>query len=446
MSLIFKKEVQWLTTVILPSILKSGRLLDNYDDALANTFNVRSIEINIIGHEEAYMLTICYRATINFDYNGEEFQRKVIVKKTPSISEDLYASLQFDDLFNNEVSFYTEILPILQKLSNGKFAAAKYYYSEIHPNSAVLILGDFAADGWSITKDRVGLTLEHAQIAVKYLGRFHGFGYAMKHDQKERFEQLTKQFRESRYANDTINPDWALSGKVALKRLALATNKYYPEVDNDFIRKLQKLTNSYIGYGRQRVAPREPLATFCHGDFLRNNVAFKYDTDSSGTPLETMMFDYQTLRLSSPMIDLSVFLAVSVLADVRHKHFDSLFDDYSNAVIQSFTEHSEQPLPDYLSRENLLKEYIRFLPYSLSISATFLMLLVEPPDFTVEEMFNAVITQEETIQRTMQQGGEIVDREIAHQMKELFDLSRLHNVEIDEDIDSADWADEAIFE
>ncbi|KAH8372368.1 hypothetical protein KR093_011227 [Drosophila rubida] len=446
MSLNVKQEVQWLTTVILPDILQNGRLLDNYDESLAQTFKVKSIEINIIGPEEAYMLTLCYRATINFDYNGEELQRKLIVKKTPQITGELYDSLQFDDLFNNEICFYTEILPIIQSLSNGNFAAAKYYYSEINPYSAVLILGDFAADGWRITKDRVGLSLEHAQIAVKFLGRFHGFGYALKTNQKERFEKLTQQFRESRYSNDTANPDWVLSGKVSLKRLALATKKYHPEVDSEFIRKFQKLTNNYLLYGRQRVAPREPLATFCHGDYLRNNVAYKYDTDSSGKPLEIMMFDYQTLRLCSPMIDLSVFLAVSVFADVRYKHFDSLFDDYSNAVIQSFTEHSKQPLPDYLNRENLLKEYIRFLPYSLSISAMFLMLLVEPPQLTIEEMFNAVITEEETIQRTMHQGGEVVDREIAHQMKEMFDLSRLHNVEIDENIDIAAWADEAIYE
>ncbi|XP_034106135.1 uncharacterized protein LOC117569175 [Drosophila albomicans] len=446
MSLSVDDEIQWLSKTILPEILKNGRLVDNYEESKLNTFSVGDITIKVIGIEEAFMLTQCYRATVHFEYAGEQQIRKFVVKKTPQIPPEAYVEAQFEDLFRNEITFYTEILPMIQKLSKGKFAAPRYYYSKNNPTSATVILGDFGADGWSVAKARYALSLEHAQVAVKYLGRFHGFGYAMKHDQKERFEELTKQFRESRYANDTINADWALSGKVALKRLALATNKYYPEVDNDFIRKLQKLTNSYIGYGRQRVAPREPLATFCHGDFLRNNVAFKYDTDSSGTPLETMMFDYQTLRLSSPMIDLSVFLAVSVLADVRHKHFDSLFDDYSNAVIQSFTDHSEQPLPDYLSRENLLKEYIRFLPYSLNISATFLMLLVEPPDFTVEEMFNAVITQEETIQRTMQQGGEIVDREIAHQMKELFDLSRLHNVEIDEDIDSADWADEAIFE
>ncbi|XP_034478477.1 uncharacterized protein LOC117784773 [Drosophila innubila] len=445
MSLNVDDEIQWLTETILPEILKNGRLVDNYSESELNTFKVGSIAINIIGVEEAFMLTQCYRATINFEYAGEQQMRKFVVKKTPKIPKEAYDETQFGDLFYNEISFYTEILPILQKLSNGNFAAPKYYYSENKPMSAILILGDFGEDGWSVTKKRFGLSLEHARIAVKFLGRFHGFGYALKINQRERFDQLTSQFRDSRYAAESIGADWDLSMKTAIKRAGLATRTYQPEVDKDFIKKFQQLTCSYLGFGRQRVAPKEPLAILCHGDFLRNNVAYKYDTDSSGNPLEIMMFDYQTMRLSSPMIDLTVFLAVSVLADVRYKNFDSLFDDYCNALFASFKENSQQPLPEFLNRENLLKEYVLYLPFSLSISASFLMFLVDPPAITLEDMLNSVIPEEEIIQRNMTQGGEIVDREIAHQMLEMFELSRLHNVQIDEGIDNSDWVDSAIF-
>ncbi|KAM8712676.1 hypothetical protein ACLKA7_013069 [Drosophila subpalustris] len=445
MSLLVDDEIQWLSETILPEILKNGRLVDNYSESQLNTFKVGDIVIKLIGVEEAFMLTQCYRATIKFEYAGEQQMRKIVVKKTPQIPKEAYDEAQFGNLFYNEICFYTEILPILHELSHGNFAAPKYYYSENNPTSAVLILGDFGADGWSVAKQRFGLSLEHARIAVKFLGTFHGFGYALKLDQRARFDELTSQFRESRYASDSINADWELSLKVALKRAGLATTTYHPEVDKEFVKKFQQLTYSCLGYGRQRVAPKEPLATLCHGDFLRNNVAYKYDTDNSGNPLDIMMFDYQTMRLSSPMVDLSVFLAVSILAEVRYKNFDRLFDDYCNALFKSFTEHSKQPLPEFLSRENLLKEYVLFLPYSLSISASFLMFLVDPPIVSLEEMLNNVIPEEETIQRCMTQGGELVDREIAHQMMEMFELSRLHNVRIDEGIDISDWVESAIF-
>lgn len=69
------------------------------------------------------------------------------------------------------------------------------------------------------------------------------------------------------------------------------------------------------------------------------------------------------------------------------------------------------------------------------------MFLVQPPSMSFDEMFNTVITEEENIKVAMTQGGEIVDRELAHQMMEMFELSRLHKVQIDEDIDISAWAD-----
>lgn len=54
-------------------------------------------------------------------------------------------------------------------------------------------------------------------------------------------------------------------------------------------------------------------------------------------------------------------------------------------------------------------------------------------------MFNTPKSEEEMIQESMTLGGEIVDREIAHQMKEMFELSISHNVQIDDDIDNSEW-------
>lgn len=98
------------------------------------------------------------------------------------------------------------------------------------------------------------------------------------------------------------------------------------------------------------------------------------------------------------------------------------------------------------SRENLLKEYIRFLPYSISISSFFLMMLVEPPQMSTTEMLAGQMPDEELIENTMKQGGEVVDCEVAHQVWEMYELSRLHNIEIDEDIDTKDWVDSEVLD
>lgn len=176
--------------------------------------------------------------------------------------------------------------------------------------------------------------------------------------------------------------EWNTKQKTTLKRAGRSVAKYQPQLDEKLVKKFQHLTYSYKEYGKQRVAPQEPFATICHGDYLRNNVAYRYGTDNnSGTPLEIMMFDYQTVRLSSPMIDLSIFLALSLFEDVRYQHFDSLFDDYCNALTDSYKQHSSEPLPQYLKYvHESIREYL-IIPLSLSLSIAARICLRSTSDF-----------------------------------------------------------------
>ncbi|XP_017024597.1 uncharacterized protein [Drosophila kikkawai] len=431
-----EEETQWLRSTILPKILKSARLVDNYSDAKTDSFQVGDIKIDVIGHAEAFMLTFCYRTSITFDYDGEKYQRKMVVKKTPNVPPDVYESVQFGPLFSNEIEFYTKILPEIQKVTGGTFPAPKYYYSELNQNSAVLILEDFAERGWRVTKDRVGLSLDHAMVAVEYLGQFHGFTYAIKHKNPGKFAQLTSGLKESRYESDVVHPEWDLTNQTSFKRATKAVETYQPQIDGKFVRHLFFLIADYNLYGRQRVAPREPMCTLCHGDYVRNNVAYKYIDQDEQEPREIMMFDYQTLRVSSPMIDLSSFLAISVYADVRYPNFDAIFERYCSSLHTSYLKHSkDSEIPVFMSQEELLKEYVRFLPFGLFITATFLMSLVEPLDMSQDEMFALQLTDEEIVERSMKQGGEIVDREVAHQVKEILELSQRCGVSIDDGID-----------
>lgn len=48
-----------------------------------------------------------------------------------------------------------------------------------------------------------------------------------------------------------------------------------------------------------------------------------------------MMFDFQTLRYASPMIDLAVFMANSTGTDVRSTHFSFIFKTYHEEVIKT---------------------------------------------------------------------------------------------------------------
>lgn len=48
-----------------------------------------------------------------------------------------------------------------------------------------------------------------------------------------------------------------------------------------------------------------------------------------------MMFDFQTLRYASPMIDYAAFLANSTGYGVREQHFDTIFQLYHRELVQT---------------------------------------------------------------------------------------------------------------
>lgn len=91
MALNIDDEIRWLTTEILPLILKNGRLIENYSASQLDTFKVGDIKIAVIGTDEAFMLTQCYRAQVNFTYAGAQYQHKLVVKVSTRTFQVVYS-------------------------------------------------------------------------------------------------------------------------------------------------------------------------------------------------------------------------------------------------------------------------------------------------------------------------------------------------------------------
>lgn len=98
--------------------------------------------------------------------------------------------------------------------------------------------------------------------------------------------------------------------KVSPKRGTQAIREH-PElkrlIPEQFLAKIEAISDRCNDYMMKTVQPREPLATICHGDFLRNNIAFKFDENVSNEPnvrvgLLTDVFhgnvDAETMELS----------------------------------------------------------------------------------------------------------------------------------------------------
>jgi Ser/Thr protein kinase RdoA (MazF antagonist) len=158
-------------------------------------------------------------------------------------------------------------------------------------------------------------------------------------------------FKESRYSREMIDPMYDMIMKIGPKRAVKAvreSEEYSELIPAAFLDDLETLLANPLQYGKQSVVPQEPMAVICHGDYLRNNLAFQYDEQKN--PTSVMMFDFQTLRYASPMVDLSTFIANSTGYEVRSKHFDEIFKSYYEALVNAYCEMLKveaKDVPDY---------------------------------------------------------------------------------------------------
>lgn len=92
----------------------------------------------------------------------------------------------------------------------------------------------------------------------------------------------------------------------------------------------------------------------CHGDLWINNLMFRYNR---GECDGVKFIDLQTLRYTSPVIDILHFLYTSTERSVRDAHMDNMIDDYVESLydtLQKFDVHDE-----YVSDVNELNAIIR---------------------------------------------------------------------------------------
>lgn len=200
---------------------------------------------------------------------------------------------------------------------------------------AALAISDFTAEGFTMSKSLVNLSLDHILASMKAIGNFHAASYAMKHNNPEQIEALRNGLIDARFKSFER---FEVTRRNGIKRALNSFRKVVNDSDvvpEAFLKDIEKLFGEeFSSILETKWEAKEPLAVICHGDFLRNNIAFHYD--DNGLATEAMLFDLQTVRYGSPMLDLCVFMGMSTGYEVRQKYFDEIFRTYYDAVIDQF--------------------------------------------------------------------------------------------------------------
>ena len=267
---------------------------------------------------------------------GKKEELELIAKMVPptEFQRRLFNSSR---TFMKEIFMYDTIIPAYNKLelecgfreSELFDIAAKFYGSRLSSqpgtdfdDNAVILMDNLKVKGYYTGDRSKGYDLEHAEMTVKALARFHALGIATKIKKPGIFEVFKM------YAKTL--PGESVGGSMF--KLILSKIEEDPEM-NPYFDKCYKIFTEVTIDNIWNDTLREPWTTIIHSDFWVNNVMFR--RNEKGAVDDVKFIDFQIYLYGSPIRDLLFFLFSSVELEVTDEEIENLMDEYYVAFIKT---------------------------------------------------------------------------------------------------------------
>lgn len=231
---------------------------------------------------------------------------------------------------------FSQILPVLQQFekfngveSNGFTEYPKCYRTLDVDINECLIFEDLCVRGF-VTIDRrtEEVTVDHLRLVMQSLGKLHGASFALKDQQPEKFFEIVSNLSEV-----FIRPDDPHLRECFTKQSQLVFEALSSEDDVHLVAKVRKLFEKEaidIAADCIDLERTGSAFTITYGDAWQNNSMFRYNND--GKPVEICFLDWQTVRASSPIIDIVYYIFCCTTKELRDVYYDELLHIYHESV------------------------------------------------------------------------------------------------------------------
>lgn len=232
---------------------------------------------------------------------------------------------------------------------------------------------------------RLDLDEQHLMLMIKIIAEYHAMSYALKIQDPKKFKDLVDGLKPLNFVQETKS-GFDVIYQIALDRIfeeAFSSQKYLD--DEKFNQDVKKIQKKYSAKPTQLMEDflrkDEPFSVILHGDYNRNNVLFKYETDEGfENPIGVKMFDFQQVRYASPALDLSFFMYMNMTTSLRDQIWDKLLQFYHKTVISSLTEYlackDDDPRLKPFEFQKFLDHFSKFAFYGGMISSHFLPVMM----------------------------------------------------------------------
>lgn len=300
---------------------------------------------------------------------GKEFFISLIYKRQ-------IASLQrrklfrADEAFANEINAYTQLVPVLRKFSRDRLPFPACVYAGADSEGDLIVLEDLWRSGFRMVDRRKCLSYRQCRTVLRELANFHAVSLAMKQVQPVLFHTMKEKVTEIVYTDEgaefyTHSLQTSLRGTLD----SLHYSNKNGALDGA-IKAMERLNGRLYQIMSSSVRnSHEPWKVLCHGDTWVNNLMFNDSHD------QVKLIDLQTMRYTSPVLDILHLLYTSTGIEVRANHTDELILSYQESLIDALRLYVPSQkrfvlpaLESLFSYANIRAEYNSRILYGLGIA------------------------------------------------------------------------------
>lgn len=294
----------------------------------------------------------------------------------------------------NEVIVYRDIIPVFKKYLKDNdvtffnpedWWTPRIYYADYgvfeelgEGVETIIAMENLKSTGYRMGP-KIDLDEPHLRLMIKNIALYHSVSYALKIRKDPKLEELASQLAKFPYYTEEGGE--LLSYKrlitVGMNRLfeLVEKNPKY-QLSETFVADVKRLKEKHFDCTgklmQSFINPDDDFSIILHGDYVRNNVLFKYDNpEGFDNPTNIKMYDFQEIRYATPVIDLAFFMYMNTPESLRAKLWDSLLQLYHDTLIESLThilkcDKNDERLKPYRF-ENFMDNFNRHAFYGIGI-------------------------------------------------------------------------------
>ncbi|XP_014275096.1 uncharacterized protein [Halyomorpha halys] len=261
--------------------------------------------------------------------NGRKAKKSFIMKKIITEGKGGEFMKEFN-VARQETHVYTAILKQMSYLMEEfEDTDEPLWCNFVHydPSSSCILLEDLKASGYSCVPRQESLDLDHAILALRGLGRYHGMAKVL-----EQRGIISNDNKPNEFFKDlNLIRCIPYAGILNVSKAIKSWGSDWEEASNKLKIPFEPFAEKWRSMGQ--VPTDTEFIVLNHGDCWSNNMMFKYDFQKR--PIIVKFLDFQNPNYNTSCMDVTNVLYLGIKPTVRRSNYKLLLQTYHDSLVRS---------------------------------------------------------------------------------------------------------------